>query len=103
MPNWRPVDNRNLQGTQDAPADLSDSILAGSLWSPRPHCALLGRFGIGKFAQNDAMHTLEFPGLPEMQQHAVELVGSYSAVLQQENRPARVQLPRRSKSRFDER
>jgi len=36
MPNRRAVDDRNLQGTQDALADISDSILAGSKWSPRP-------------------------------------------------------------------
>src|SRR5260370_16100613 len=92
MPNRRAVDDGNLQGAEDALADIADS-----------HCASLGRLGLWEFAQHDAAHALEFSGLLEMQQHTIELIGVQSAILEQKNRAARVKLPRRPERCFDKR
>src|SRR5713226_5349294 len=92
MPNRRAVHNRNLQGAQDALADIADG-----------YGASLRRLRLGEFAQHDAAHALEFSGLLEMQQHTIELIGFQSAILEQKNRAARVKLPRRPERCFDER
>src|SRR6266849_5385318 len=92
MPNRRAVDDWNLQGAQDALADIADG-----------YSASLRRLRLGEFAQHDAAHALEFSGLLEMQQHTIELIGFQSAILEQENRAARVKLPRRPERCFDKR
>ena len=59
--------------------------------------------GVGKFTEHEAAHAFEFSGLAQMQQHAIELIGTHTAIFEDEDRTARVEFPRRAERGLEQR
>ena len=90
-PTGAPIDDRNAQRAENAPANVGDR-----------HGAAFGRVGLGKFSEDDSAHAFKFSRLLQVQQHAIELVWFHSHVLKQQDRAARIEFPRRAHRSFDQ-
>src|SRR6185312_9008441 len=86
------VENRHAERLQV----LLEDVLEGARPGPVRSLALVAPVAVLHLADDDACDPAELPGVTELREHPVDVVGRGLVVLEEEDRPVDVELPGRA-------